>query len=227
MNGQFPNPSPGGHVNGTHSQGGTPIGPNFQIQVPRIPASSPHYRYDPRMHPSPGAHHPTPSYRPDYSQQNVSYSQYNQTPVRPTYTSNSERGFSSYSNPPAPMQNWPPPVDYQRVLLSLAEEFFTAAYAKGSALAATQDGPALDQYYKLIATGLSCLESALKVSCVLLTLQIMCLPVQNFKLEPNAEAVIRLRYAQILFQETEHYPQAEEALSNGVCSIFTRPLSFC
>ena len=44
----------------------------------------------------------------------------------------------------------------------------------------------------------------------------MRLPMQNFKLEPNVEAVIRLRYAQILFQETENYPQAEEALSNGV-----------
>lgn len=47
----------------------------------------------------------------------------------------------------------------------------------------------------------------------------MRLQTQNFKLEPNTEAVVRLRYAQILFQETENYSQAEEALSNGVGSF--------
>ena len=167
MNEQPSSTGPGGHVNGTYSQGGAPLGPNFQVQVPRINESSPHHRYDPQIHAAPGTHHSTPSYRPGYPQQNVSYSQYNQNPVRPVYASNPERGFSSYSNLLAPMQNWLPPVDHQRVLLSLAEEFFAAAYCNGSVSAAIQDGLALDQYHKLIATGLGCLESALKVSYVL------------------------------------------------------------
>ena len=163
MNRQHLSPNPGGHVNGTYSQSGTPIGPNFQIQVPKLSTSSPHYRYDPRMHAAPGAHHSSPPYPLGYPQQDVSYSQYNQNPLRPTFTANAERGFSSYSNPPAPMQNWPPPLDHQQVLLSLAEDFLAAAYGKGSVSAAAQDVSALDQYYKLIATGLGCLESALKV----------------------------------------------------------------
>lgn len=167
MNGQYSGPNTGEHANGTYFQGAAPVGPNFQIKVPKIPAGSLHYRYDPRMHAPPGAHHSTPSSGPSYPQQNVSYSQYNQNAVQPTYAAHPERGFSSYSTPPAPMQNWPPPLDHQRVLLSVAEEFFAAAYVKGSASAATKDGAALDQYYRLIATGLGCLESALKVVYVL------------------------------------------------------------
>ena len=62
------------------------------------------------------------------------------------------------SNPPSPS------VDYQLLLLSLAEEYFAAAHG-GEILDAIHRGEMDSQaYYKLIATGLGCLEALLKVS---------------------------------------------------------------
>lgn len=56
-----------------------------------------------------------------------------------------------------------PSVDYQLLLLSLAEEYFTAAHG-GELLDAIHSGEMESQaYYKLIATGLGCLEALLKV----------------------------------------------------------------
>lgn len=57
-----------------------------------------------------------------------------------------------------------PSVDYQLLLLSLAEEYFTAANG-GESLDAIHRGEMDSQaYYKLIATGLGCLEALLKVN---------------------------------------------------------------
>jgi Cohesin loading factor len=39
---------------------------------------------------------------------------------------------------------------------------------------------------------------------------------QNWKLEPRTEAKIRLKYATILYEETENTLEAETTLSNGV-----------
>ena len=55
------------------------------------------------------------------------------------------------------------PVDYQLLLLSLAEEYFAAAHGGGSIAALLQRGQHSDHYYKFIATGLGCLETVLKV----------------------------------------------------------------
>ncbi len=57
----------------------------------------------------------------------------------------------------------PPPVDYQLLLLSLAEDYFTAAHSEGSIVALRRRHSDTQAYYKLIATGLGCLEAALKV----------------------------------------------------------------
>ncbi len=57
----------------------------------------------------------------------------------------------------------PPPVDYQLLLLSLAEDYFTAAYGEGSLVALSRRHSDTQAYYKLIATGLGCLEAVLKV----------------------------------------------------------------
>ena len=56
-----------------------------------------------------------------------------------------------------------PPLDYQLLLLSLAEDYFAAARGAGSALALLQKQPDILEYQKLVATGLSCLEASLKV----------------------------------------------------------------
>lgn len=57
----------------------------------------------------------------------------------------------------------PPPVDYQLLLLSLAEDYLTAAHGEGSLVALRRRRSDSQAYYKMIATGLGCLEAALKV----------------------------------------------------------------
>ncbi|OJD22220.1 hypothetical protein ACJ73_06433 [Blastomyces percursus] len=93
-----------------------------------------------------------------------------------------------------------PAIDCHVLLLSLADEYIDAAHSQGTALAAVREEVAIDEYYKLIATGLACLEAVLK----------------NWKLPPRTEALVRLRYARILYEETENDSEAETALSKGV-----------
>jgi hypothetical protein len=57
-----------------------------------------------------------------------------------------------------------PPVDYQVLLLALADEYFTAAHSHGTTIAISNNKIGLEEYYKLVATGLGCLEAVLKVN---------------------------------------------------------------
>lgn len=126
-----------------------------------------------------------------------------------------------------------PPLDYQVLLLSLADEYLDAAHSQGTAIAVTQQEREMDEYYKLIATGLGCLEAVLKVRfrsshpCVYIISSSelggfnsnsisLNLVTQNWRLQPRTEALVRLRYARILHEETENDLEAETALSKGV-----------
>ena len=93
-----------------------------------------------------------------------------------------------------------PSVDYQMLLLSLAEDYFTAAHKEPSFKIIREREIDTRRYYKLIATGLSCLEIVL----------------QRFKPSPQMEATVRLRYASVLFDETENMMEAEQTLSDGI-----------
>ncbi|KAG2025985.1 hypothetical protein GB937_002128 [Aspergillus fischeri] len=93
-----------------------------------------------------------------------------------------------------------PPIDYQVLLLSLADEYLKAAYGHGTMVALSRREMEIEKYYKLVATGLGCLEAVLK----------------NWRLQPRMEALVRLRYARILFEETENDLEAETALSKGI-----------
>ena len=93
-----------------------------------------------------------------------------------------------------------PPLDYQMLLLSMADEYFAAAYGRGSTADIVRRESETQEYYKLIATGLGCLDALLK----------------QYKLAPEREATVRLRYATILYEETENTMEAEEALSKGI-----------
>jgi len=93
-----------------------------------------------------------------------------------------------------------PPLDYQILLLSLAEEYLAAAYAYGSMADIVRRERDMQEYYKLMATALGCLEALLK----------------HFKLLPETEAIIRLRYATVLYEETDNMMEAEDSLSKGI-----------
>ncbi|KAJ5341717.1 Major facilitator superfamily domain general substrate transporter [Penicillium brevicompactum] len=90
-----------------------------------------------------------------------------------------------------------PPVDYQVLLLSLADEYLNAAHARGTNISMATSETEVDGYYKLVATGLGCLEA-------------------NWRLQPRKEALVRLRYARTLFEETDNDIEAETALSKGI-----------
>lgn len=60
-------------------------------------------------------------------------------------------------------QSTAPPLDYQMLLLSLAEDYFAAAHGAGSVLALMRRQSDILEYQKLIAAGLSCLGATLKV----------------------------------------------------------------
>lgn len=56
-----------------------------------------------------------------------------------------------------------PPVDYQVLLLSLADEYLKAAHRHGTKMALTTSEADVEEYHKLVSTGLGCLEAVLKV----------------------------------------------------------------
>ncbi|KAJ5205516.1 Tetratricopeptide-like helical [Penicillium cf. griseofulvum] len=101
---------------------------------------------------------------------------------------------------PTPAKSMKPPVDYQVLLLSLADEYLNAAHARGTSTSLAAREADVEEYYKLVATGLGCLEAVLK----------------NWRLQPRKEALVRLRYARTLFEETDNDIEAETALCKGI-----------
>ncbi|KAL4776155.1 cohesin loading factor-domain-containing protein [Aspergillus nidulans var. acristatus] len=92
-----------------------------------------------------------------------------------------------------------PGIDYQVLLLAMADEYLNTAHSHGTNVALLRDME-LEEYYRLVATGLGCLEAVLK----------------NWRLQPRVEALVRLRYARVLFEETDNDLEAETALSKGI-----------
>ena len=85
----------------------------------------------------------------------------NALPPTPSLVSNVRReSDDARRKRPKPSE---PPLDYQVLLLSLAEEYFNAAHGQGSLVALAQRGMEMDNYHKLVASGLGCLETVLKV----------------------------------------------------------------
>ena len=84
--------------------------------------------------------------------------------------------------------------------MSLAEEFFDAAHNIAPLVSLSRTSENVEAYEKLISTGLACLDTALK----------------HVRLSPRVEANIRLRYAGVLYEETENFMEAEIALSKGI-----------
>jgi Cohesin loading factor len=113
------------------------------------------------------------------------------TPSNPT-------SFSSSRMAPEKTEDTQP--DMAKLLTSLAEEYFEAAHELAPAAAFSMTVTDIDAYESLIATGLGCLDTALK----------------RVRLQPRDEAIMRLRYAGVLFEETENSMEAETALGKGI-----------
>ncbi|KOS18642.1 hypothetical protein ESCO_000389 [Escovopsis weberi] len=94
----------------------------------------------------------------------------------------------------------PRPVNTTPLMVAIAEECLEKARAASHDVAMTMSADRVDDYQKLIATSLSCLEAAL----------------QSNQLPPREEARVRLRYAAVLQEETENLMEAETALGKGI-----------
>ncbi|KAJ6042637.1 uncharacterized protein N7446_013703 [Penicillium canescens] len=122
-----------------------------------------------------------------------------QTPQHVEKKRPSQHSAEKNGKPPA-AKPAKPPVDYQVLLLSLADEYLNAAHSHGTTTSLATREADVEEYYKLVATGLGCLEAVLK----------------NWRLQPRKEALVRLRYARTLFEETDNDLEAETALSKGI-----------
>jgi hypothetical protein len=86
------------------------------------------------------------------------------------------------------------------LLLSVAEDCFEKANAAAQQVAKTMSPSEVAEHHKLVATGLGCLDVALKSN----------------KLWPRLEARLCLRYTSILIEETTNITEAETALTRGI-----------
>lgn len=91
-------------------------------------------------------------------------------------------------------------ADTNSLLICIAEEYFGKARASTVSMVDNIDTQSLNEYQKLVATGLGCLEAVL----------------ESPKLAPRLEARIRFRYASILSEETNNVMEAETALTKGI-----------
>lgn len=92
--------------------------------------------------------------------------------------------------------------DHTMMLIALAESFFETAHDMGAQTSIRKDDEAR-LYYKLMATGMACLESVL-------------LPGKGKAVPPKIEAMVRLRYAGVMYEETENMQEAEQVLVKGI-----------
>ncbi|WPH04046.1 Hypothetical protein R9X50_00693000 [Acrodontium crateriforme] len=115
-----------------------------------------------------------------------------------TPASFSQTNASSSQTTPLPT----PSIDYQAVLLSLADEYTTAAYSISAVASATRaSDDQIQQYQNLMATAMACLEAVLK----------------SFRQsDARVEGRVRLRLATLMFEETENSQQIEEVLGKGI-----------
>ncbi|KAF4452669.1 putative SH3-domain protein Cyk3 [Fusarium austroafricanum] len=92
------------------------------------------------------------------------------------------------------------PLDTVHIMVAVAEECFDKARGSVHDIAMSLNATRIDEYQKLISTGLACLEACL----------------QSNRLSPRQEAKMRLRYATILLEETENSMEAETAITKGI-----------
>ncbi|KZF21311.1 hypothetical protein L228DRAFT_170253 [Xylona heveae TC161] len=201
----FPPPH---HTNPSYPGNGPPGPPHmpaFQIRIPQSPQVIEQYQrqnysaYQTQYENIPPFHYGPPQFQfippQNYSQQSPSQ----------VFQHTDHTAVPQLPQPPTPSpivdaqlpKNTISPIEYQLLLLKLADEYFQAAQERTPTV---QDHRELDLYHKLIATGLACLEAVLK----------------TWRLQPRLEAVVRLRYANILYEETDNDAEAEAALIKGI-----------
>ena len=93
-----------------------------------------------------------------------------------------------------------PHIETLSLLVCIAEDCFAKANAACQSVAKSMSADEIKEHHKLVATGLACLEVAMK----------------HKQLSPRVEARLCLRYAGILIEETTNTNEAEIALTRGI-----------
>ena len=128
--------------------------PGVQVQIPRIPSQNSIQTNSQSVNHN-GQNVPV---QYAYSTQQSSTSSFSQTP-----NLSSLNGYTLQEMSSMPQRAAETSVDYQLVLLALAEEYFEAAFGANSGTDYRERETQTDLYFKLIATGLRCLEVVLRV----------------------------------------------------------------
>ncbi|KAF8427310.1 cohesin loading factor-domain-containing protein [Tirmania nivea] len=167
-----------------------------QSPRPQYPAQQPqqYYQQQPYTPQNQHAHHTQ-----QYGQPRTPSQQHHdhQAPRRPVPSQSHLQTAAPHT--PGPQQHT---HEHSLLLISLAESYFENAHHIGANAAAGKGNDAC-LYYKLMATGLACLESIL-------------LPQKGKTIQARLEALVRLRYAAVLFEETDNLREAETVLLKGI-----------
>lgn len=92
------------------------------------------------------------------------------------------------------------PADLSVMLLSAADEYIAAARGMGASVVRDKREVDMRQYYRLMATGMGCMDTVLR----------------DFSMLPRDEAKLRLRYASLLVEETDNTTEIDEVLSKQI-----------
>ena len=93
-----------------------------------------------------------------------------------------------------------PTQSTSHMMIIIAEDLIGTARDAATEISRTMTEGQVDEYQKMISTALGCLEAAM----------------QSQKLSPREEALVRLRYAGIIQEETEDIMEAETTLTKGI-----------
>lgn len=152
------------------------------------PPPRPQQRAAPSPRPAPGhTQPPPPQTRPEVKKQSPAQPRTPQTIL-----------------PPKPIVTPDLPVDYRLLLLHLSEQYITEARSLSANIALHQEAEDQERYYELMAMGMRCLEAVLKHKS------------WSVAMPPRQNAMLQLRYATLLFEETEDGQELGELLSKGV-----------
>ncbi|KAI6782463.1 uncharacterized protein J7T54_001320 [Emericellopsis cladophorae] len=86
------------------------------------------------------------------------------------------------------------------MMINIAEDLIGTARDAATEISRTMSEDQVDEYQRMISTALGCLEAAM----------------QSQKLSPREEALVRLRYAGVIQEETEDIMEAETTLTKGI-----------
>jgi len=140
--------------------------PGVQVQIPRYPSDGVHQANLQSINHNRQILSDQYGHPRQFSSPQHGFRQAQMRALPPTPNSTVANGFAHPAASTISPAMAEAPLDYQLLLISMAEGYLAAAFGNGSVQQFKKRETQTDVYYKLIATGLGCLEVALRV-CLL------------------------------------------------------------